>query len=180
MSRLDLPSIWAVKAVGARPDHKCIIGDGMGKTLYLVGCIGIVADGGVRELNGLLSVSFAVSAKGSTIHHAVLRFRRMNEPVEISGITVRTADVLHANAEGVIKIPASCLDKLASKAVQMRLFEHEAHLSLRRTDLSVQEKNQASGGRQSRNTASPIAFPTARREDLDLWQEKSLYWTATP
>jgi regulator of RNase E activity RraA len=132
--------VWVVKTFGSRPDHECVLGDGMAKTLYSVGCVGAVTDGGVRDIPGLLTTPFAVYSRGVTIHHTALRFRRMNEPIEIGGIIVRPGDVIHANAEGVIKIPPSCLEVLAAKAILSRAFEHEAHLTLRRTDLPPAEK----------------------------------------
>lgn len=140
MSHMDLPTVWVVKAVGKRPDHECIIGDGMAKTLYSVGCVGLVTDGGVRDVAGLLNVPFPAYCRGMVIHHTALEIKRTDCPVEVGGITVRPGDVVHANAEGVIKIPHSCLDKLVDAAIRMRAFEHEAHAALRRTDLSVAEK----------------------------------------
>lgn len=142
MLKMDVPVVWVVKTIGSRPDHECVLGDGMGKTLYSVGCVGAVTDGGVRDVNGLLTVPFGVYCRGVTIHHTALRFRGMNEPIEIGGIVVRTGDVIHANAEGVIRIPPSCLDILPAKAVLMRAFEHESHLVLRQTDMSLAEKRQ--------------------------------------
>lgn len=140
MAKMDVPAVWVVRAVGSRPDHECIIGDGMAKTLTSVGCIGIVTDGGVRDVKGLLNTGFAAYCRGTTIHHTALRFRRMNQPVKLGGITVKTGDVIHAGDEGVIKIPTACLDKLVGAAIRMRAFEHEAHIGLRRTDLSVAQK----------------------------------------
>jgi len=143
MSQTDLPVVWVVKASGSRPDHECIIGDGMAKTLNSVGCVGLVTDGGVRDIKGLLNVPFAAYCRGKTVHHTGLRFSRLNEPVEIGGITINTGDVIHADNEGVIKLPAGALAHLGEKAIQMRAFEHHAHMILRQTGLSLAQKRQA-------------------------------------
>ena len=133
---MKVPVIWVAKCIGSRPDHECVLGDGMGKMLASVGCVGVVTDGGVRDIDGLLTVPMATYAKGITIHHTSLRFSRINEPVEIGGITVNTGDVLHANAEGVIKLPKEKLEALGPKAVHMRAFEYQAHQILRDPEIS--------------------------------------------
>jgi 4-hydroxy-4-methyl-2-oxoglutarate aldolase len=140
MGRMDLPVVWVVQTCGSRPDHECVLGDGMAKALAAAGCVGVVTDGGVRDVAGLLAVPFAAYCRGTTIHHTPLRCSRPNEPVEVGGIAVRAGEVIHANAEGVIKIPPACLAGLAARAVRMRAFEHQAHLALRRTDLALDEK----------------------------------------
>jgi 4-hydroxy-4-methyl-2-oxoglutarate aldolase len=145
MSRLDLPFVWVVKCVGSRPDHECVIGDGMAKALFAVGCVGVVTNGGVRDVSGLRTVPMAAYARGTTIHHAALRVVRRDRPIRIGGITVSSGDVIHANAEGVIRIPLGCLSPLADRAVEMRAFEHAAHQILRRTDFSQGEKQRLVG-----------------------------------
>ena len=134
------PIVWVVKTVGSRPDHECVLGDGMAKTLRATGCLGVVTDGGVRDIAGLATVPFAAYSRGRTVHHCALRFRSPNCAVEVGGITIQTGDVIHADSSGVIRIPMGCLEQLPEKAIKMIAFEREAHLWLRRTDLSARQK----------------------------------------
>ena len=143
IERTPEPVMLVIKAAGSRPDHECILGDGMAKMLHSVGCVGVVTDGGVRDLEGILSVPFGVYARGRTIHHTPLRFTRINLPVSVGGISVAPGEIIHANAGGVIKLPRSSLERLPALATEMRSFESAAHGVFRRTDLSVDEKRKA-------------------------------------
>jgi regulator of RNase E activity RraA len=140
MQQYPLPAVWVVKTVGPRPEHECVIGDGMAKTLHSVGCVALVTNGRVRDVQGLLTTPFAAYCRGTVAHHEPLRFRAANQPVEVGGLVIHPGDVIHAGPEGVIRIPPECIGRLGASAVQMRAFEHKAHMALRRTDLSLAEK----------------------------------------
>ncbi|WP_395740558.1 RraA family protein [Prosthecobacter sp.] len=142
MRHCELPCVLVAKAVGSRPEHECLIGDGMAKTLYSVGCTGMVTDSRVRDIAGLISTPFAVYGRGRAVHHEALRFRHINRPVEISGVTFSKGDVVHADGNGVIRVPFDCLTRLTGAAVKNRAFEHEAHMFLRRTDKTPAEKRE--------------------------------------
>ena len=144
IAAMDEPVFWVAKRVGSRPDHECVFGDGMAKNLGAAGCVGMITDGGVRDLAGCRTADFAVYAAQTTIHHGAYRVRSVDQPIEVGGITVSPGDVLHANEEGVIRIPKTCLDELPAAATRMLACEHEMHYALRRTDLTVAEKLQNS------------------------------------
>ena len=129
--------------MGSRPDHECILGDGMAKILGSVGCVGIVTDGGVRDVEGLLTVPFAAYCRGKVIHHCAVRFTRVDAPVQVGGITVNPGDVIHANAGGVIKLPRNGLERLPELASEMRAFEHDAHCVFRQVGLPISAKRKA-------------------------------------
>jgi regulator of RNase E activity RraA len=163
ISEIPVPTIWVVKTAGTRPDHECVLGDGMAKTLHAAGCIAVVTDGGARDLHAFPSIPFAAYGTGKTIHHCAIRFRQTNHPIEVGGITIRPGDVIHANAEGVIRIPASCLEKLPERAVAMRAFEQDAHRHLRRTDLTASEKREAVNALVGKYGFATGAKATARK-----------------
>jgi regulator of RNase E activity RraA len=140
MAAAGVPTVWVVEAVGSRPEHECIIGDGMAKTLRASGCVGLVTNGRVRDVSGLLTTPFAAYCRGVCIHHCALRVTAINVPVNVGGLTVLPGDVIHANHEGVIRVPKSALEKLPAMATKMRAFEHDAHRLLRRTDLTNAQK----------------------------------------
>ena len=149
MESEQAPIVWVVSCVGSRLRHECAMGDGMGKALQAAGCVGVVTNGGVRDLAGLRAIAFAAYGAGATIHHCQLRMRRLAVPVHIGGITVTPGDVMHAGAEGVIRIPAAAVPQLLKQAPQYRAFEHEAHQLLRRTDLSgIQKRDRMRGIRE--------------------------------
>ena len=136
---MDVPAVWVIQTVGSRPDHECVLGDGLAKWLCSMGCRGAVTNGRVRDLDGLLSVPFAAYARGTGIHHCHWRFRAIDVPVQVGGITVSPGDIIHGCAEGVIKIPPASIAAPIDAAPRMRAFEHEAHALYRRTGLSFAE-----------------------------------------
>lgn len=145
IERTREPVVWVVKTVGSRPEHECVLGDGMGRLLHTAGCEGIVTDGGVRDIPGLLRIPFAAYARFKTVHHTPMRFTHFNEPVEIGGVIIDPGDVIHASAEGVIRIPDACLEQLPEAAIRMQAFEREAHCVFVQSDLTVQEKRRRVG-----------------------------------
>jgi 4-hydroxy-4-methyl-2-oxoglutarate aldolase len=140
IQQMDEPVVWVVKAIGSRPDHECVLGDGMGRLLSSVGCVGAVTDGGLRDIPGLLRIPFAAYGRLKTVHHSPLRFTRANEPLTIGGVHIKTRDVIHADREGVIRIPSPCLPQLPEAAARMQSFERDAHCIFAQTAIKVGEK----------------------------------------
>jgi 4-hydroxy-4-methyl-2-oxoglutarate aldolase len=140
MEEMPGQKVMVVKTIGSRPDHECVLGDGVAKILQSVGCVGMVTNGGVRDVAGLLKVPFAAYARGRTVHYCAWRFSRPNVAVEIGGVTVNPGDVIHADGDGVLKIPSGALEKLPERLAAMLAFEHRAHGVFRDAGVPIDER----------------------------------------
>jgi len=90
---------------GGREDA-AVVGDIVGKTLADLGCVGLVVDGAVRDIDGLDAVGLPTFARGA--HPATGSNTgpgAINVTVQCGGVTVRPGDVVHADGSGVVVVP---------------------------------------------------------------------------
>ena len=69
------------------------------------GCLGVVTNGGVRDMEEVRELGFQFLAKEVLVSHAYVHQIEVGGPVTIGGITVNPGDLLHADLHGCISIP---------------------------------------------------------------------------
>ncbi len=69
------------------------------------GCVGVVTDGGVRDMEEVRELGFQFVAKEVLVSHAFVHQVEVGCPITVGGITVRPGDLLHADLHGCISIP---------------------------------------------------------------------------
>ena len=120
------PSVLVIKDVGPRRTHACFLGDVIATITKRLGAIGIVTDGGVRDLEGVTPLGYHVFAAGVVVAHGTFNIEEVGVPVEISGTVVKPGDLIHGDASGVTTIPLEIADKLYAECLKVR--EREAAL----------------------------------------------------
>jgi 4-hydroxy-4-methyl-2-oxoglutarate aldolase len=124
-----LPVFAVMESVGPKPRYTVTIGDGMGTGMTIAGAVGFITNGSIRDLDGVRDVPLACWATGLSPQHGKLRWIDVGTPVVIDGMTVRGGDIIHADVNGAIVIPAAVADQVYAKAVEVR--EKEAALFAR-------------------------------------------------
>ena len=107
LKAVDLVRRGAVLVIdsGGREDA-AVIGDIVGQTIADLGCVGLVVDGAVRDLDGLDAAGLPTFARGA--HPATGSNQgpgAINVPVQCGGVTVRPGDVVRGDASGVVVVP---------------------------------------------------------------------------
>ena len=94
---------------------------------HRLGAVGVVTNGGVRDLEGIRPFGFHVFAGGVVVAHGSYTVLEVNVPVTLSGVAIRPGELLHGDANGIITIPPGIADRVYAESLKVR----EAETSIR-------------------------------------------------
>ena len=112
VERSARPAVVVLQEIGGDRDRAAHSGEVMATIFTRLGAIGLVSDCGVRDLTAVRKLGFHYFARGAVASHANYRIVRTGVPVQITGVTIRTGDLLHADENGLITLPESGRDRL--------------------------------------------------------------------
>jgi 4-hydroxy-4-methyl-2-oxoglutarate aldolase len=141
------PAVVVIKDIGPQRLRSCHVGDVLSSIFKKLGAIGLVTDGGVRDLAGIAerAPGFQVFAAGQVVSHGVPVFTEVGVTVNICGLTVRPGDLLHGDANGLLAIPLDIADQVAAQA--QKVWERESGIVnfLSSKDFSLEELHKRLG-----------------------------------
>lgn len=100
-------------------------GDILCARMAVRGVAALVSDGAVRDLAGVLSTGLPVWASGTAAPPSVagLTFVDWQQPVGCGGVAVFPDDVIVADGDGAVVIPAALVDEVVGLAVEQERLE---------------------------------------------------------
>ena len=120
------PVVVVIQAVGPEPTRTCVAGDLAVTTYRTLGAVGLVTDGGIRDLEGIRrqAPGFQVFAAGAVVSHGSLARVDVNTRVTVGGLTVEPGDLLHGDMSGLVSVPLDIAESIVEQA--RRVLEAEA------------------------------------------------------
>ncbi len=102
-----------------------IFGDILCARMAKRGVAGLVSDGVVRDLAGVLGTGLPVWCQGTSAPASVtgLTFVGWQEPIDCGGVAVFPNDVIVVDGDGAVLIPAALLDAVTAAAVEQERLE---------------------------------------------------------
>lgn len=78
------------------------------------GCVGVVIDGGTRDVSQLLAMGFPTFARYRSPASSIRRWRMSgyDHPVRCGGVIVRPGDFVVGDADGVVIVPAEIVEEV--------------------------------------------------------------------
>ena len=88
-----------------------------------LGCIGVVTNGGVRDLEEVTALRFHFFAAHISVSHANVHIVEAGTPVRVGGLTVRPGDLLHGDRHGVTNVPLDLAPRIPEGAEKVAAIE---------------------------------------------------------
>lgn len=102
------------------------VGGLMSTAMKFRGFAAAVVDGGVRDTPQIAKLQFPVYSRGvvpsTTVNH--FRFAGRNVKVQCAGVEVNAADIIVADMDGVVVVPAAKAAEVLAKAQALDFTEH--------------------------------------------------------
>jgi regulator of RNase E activity RraA len=136
------PAILVFKDIGPQPRRSAHLGEVMGTLAKRLGVIGIVTDGGVRDILELRQLKFHCFAAGLTPSHGNPRLVEFNCPVVIDEVQIQSGDLLHGDINGVTLIPLGIASQVAAAAARVRQREAEQMAFINSAEFTIEGLHQ--------------------------------------
>ena len=122
------PAVVVLQDVGPQRLRSCHAGDVLSTIFQNLGAVGLVTDGGVRDITGIAerAPGFQVFSSGIVVSHGVPRFIEIGVTVNICGMAVQPGDLLHGDANGLLVIPSEIADQIATQA--QKVWDRESKI----------------------------------------------------
>ena len=84
-----------------------------------LGCVGVVTDGGVRDLDAMHDLGLHAFASHVLVSRAYVHLVKIGAPVRVGGLMVSPGDLLHGDKHGITLIPSAVAAEVASAAARL-------------------------------------------------------------
>jgi 4-hydroxy-4-methyl-2-oxoglutarate aldolase len=130
-----------------------------------LGCVGVIVDGAIRDLDEMRAAGFKAIARRLCVGHAYAAPLSWGEPVDVFGTRVNSGDLIHADKHGFLIIPEEDQARILEASVFMDNNECETVIKAALAYRSVDELLKIAGSmNQAANAFGKAAKSAFGRE----------------
>jgi 4-hydroxy-4-methyl-2-oxoglutarate aldolase len=113
------PRIVVIEDMDQPPGLGAFIGEVNANILLGLGCVGLVTNGSVRDLDEVELTLFQMFAGNVSVSHAYAHVFDFGGTVELGGLKVRPGELIHGDRHGVQSIPLEIADRVPAAVRQI-------------------------------------------------------------
>jgi 4-hydroxy-4-methyl-2-oxoglutarate aldolase len=123
LKAISAPRIVVIEDADRHPGIAAFIGETHAAILQAMGCVGVVTNGAVRDLDPVERLGLQLFSGTVSVSHAYAHVAKADSPVHVGGLEVVPGDLLHGDQHGIVKIPIHLADEVVQIAGRLRTRE---------------------------------------------------------
>lgn len=112
LEQMPSPAVIVMQDVSGVPERFACAGEVMATMAKRLGAVGMVVDGGLRDLAEVQALGFHYFGAFPVVSHGNFEIIDVGVPVELDGQVVNTGDILHGDINGIVIVPNDVLEGL--------------------------------------------------------------------
>jgi len=103
-----------------------------------LGCVGVVTDGSVRDLDEVRALGFQFCAAHVSVSHANVHMVDFGIPIKVGGVWIAPGDLVHADQHGAVVVPAEIASRIPEALTRVEANERRIISLCQSPDFSVE------------------------------------------
>lgn len=120
---LPAPRVVVLQDLDQPPARGSFWGEVNANIHRALGCVGVITNGGVRDLDEVRALGFHFFASQIIVSHAYANLVDFGTPVKVGGLVVNPGDLIHADQHGALVIPKEVAKEVAAEAAEVERLE---------------------------------------------------------
>ena len=145
LSEIPAPSVLVVQDISGHASRVALAGEVMATLAKRLGAVGMVTDGGLRDFHEVRALGFGYFSKYLVVSHANFDIIDVGKPITLDRQVVRTGDILHGDANGIVIVPREVLDGLPAAVEEVRTRERAMMDFINTPEYTIAEAKRRAG-----------------------------------
>lgn len=120
---IPAPRVVVLQDMDRHPGTGSSAGEVHAHVFKALGCVGLVTNGAVRDLQAVESIGFCFFAGNVAVSRVYFHMLEFGAPVEVGNLKIRPGELLHGDRHGIISIPASIARDIPAAAARVAALE---------------------------------------------------------
>ena len=136
---MPAPRVIVVQDLDDPPCVGSLWGEVNGNVHRALGCVAVVTDGGVRDLDEVEALGLPLFAREVIVSHAYVHLVEVGTSVTVGGLTVNPGDLLHGDKHGVIRVPHAIAARIPEAVDALEEYERGIITACQSPDFTVEK-----------------------------------------
>jgi 4-hydroxy-4-methyl-2-oxoglutarate aldolase len=117
---IPAPRVLVLQDMDRYPGAGALIGDMHATVLKTLDCVGVVTNGAVRDVRRIEGLDFQMFSGALSVSHAYSHIVHVGGPAQIGSLEIFPGDLIHGDANGIVRIPRELAARIPSTAAALR------------------------------------------------------------